>query len=62
MIAEIYYQGKYIALINQDNGKDNLLIEFPNSDVNESNISRQIPLDVFLELVEEARKGLLDNE
>ncbi len=52
LTAEIYFKGKYIALLNQDEGKENLKIEFPEGDLDEERIARKIDLSIF-------EKGLL---
>jgi hypothetical protein len=58
VFIEIYYNGKYIALISQEKGIDNLLIEFPGNNLNESEIIRNMPLNEFLNLIDEAVKKL----
>jgi len=58
VFIEIYHDGKYIALISQENGIDNLLIEFPGNDLNESEIIRTMPLNEFLNLIDQAVKKL----
>jgi len=58
LVVEIFYNGKFIALINQDNGIDNLIIEFPNSNIKEDMISREISLDIFEEALKLAKNRL----
>ena len=58
LIAEIYYKGKYVALINQDDGLDNLKIEFPGADEEGDSVLREIDLSVFEEALELAKGEL----
>ena len=52
LTAEIFWDGKFVALINQDDGLDQLKIEFPANDLNESKILRNIELNLFFRLIE----------
>jgi len=47
VFAEIYKNGKFIALVSQENGIDNLEIEFPDNSVDQSLILRKINYDSF---------------
>jgi len=47
LTAEIFYNGKFIALLNQDEGVNNLKIEFPGTDVEENMVLRKIDLATF---------------
>ena len=58
VFIEIYYEGKFVALINQERGLDNLEIEFPGPDLVESEIIRKLPLNDFLDLVNDAATRL----
>ncbi|MEO8887195.1 MAG: hypothetical protein ABI367_14110 [Mucilaginibacter sp.] len=58
VFVEIYWNGKFVALINQENGLDNLEIEFPGLNLIESLIERKLPLNIFLDLVKEAAELL----
>ena len=58
LFIEIYYNEKFVASINQEQGIDNLEIEFPGPDLVESLIIRKVPLNDFLGLVNEAAKRL----
>ncbi|MDB4901353.1 MAG: hypothetical protein JWQ63_634 [Mucilaginibacter sp.] len=58
LFIEIYYNGKHVASIDQENGFDDLEIEFPGPGCVESLIIRKLPLKDFLELVNEAAKRL----
>jgi hypothetical protein len=41
VFIEIYYKGKFVALINQEHGRENLVIEFPGPNLVESLIERK---------------------
>ncbi len=58
LIAEIYYKGQYVALINQDDGLENLKIELPGADDDGELVLREIDLSVFEEALELARREL----
>lgn len=58
VFIEIYYQKKFVALISQENGLDNLEIEFPGTNLVESLIIKKLPLSEFLDLVAQATKKL----
>ena len=58
LIAEIYYDGKFIALLNQDAGIDNIKIEFPSSNVQENMVLREIDLVIFEEALNLAKQKL----
>jgi len=58
VFIEIYYNEKFVASINQEHGLENLEIEFPGSNDVESLIMRKVPLNDFLDLVNEAAKRL----
>lgn len=54
LVAFILIDGKHIALLNQDEGRDKLKLEFfDDSQVNE------VSLDLFLEAISEAKRALL---
>ena len=58
LIAEIYIDDKYIALVSyDDNG--NFFVETPTIKlINEDMITHKIDYDVFIELLEEAKNSL----
>ncbi|MCA9451428.1 MAG: hypothetical protein WBO24_08160 [Nitrospirales bacterium] len=58
LVAEIYYDGKFIALLNQDEGPEKLKIEFPGKEVQEEMVWRKIDLDIFTKGLEMAKKKL----
>ncbi len=59
LIVEIYFEGRFVALLNQDRGPDNVTIEFPSPDQSDSAIVRAVPLDGFMEAISRARDLLL---
>ena len=58
LTAEIFYNGKFIALLNQDEGVDNLKIEFPSVDVEEDLVLREIDLATFERGLELAKQKI----
>ena len=60
LTAEIFYRGKFIALINQDNGVDQLIVEFPKQGIDESTVSREIDLGILEQAFVLAREKLAD--
>ncbi len=62
LIAEIYYEGKFVALIDQDNGINDMRIEFPGSENSEPPIIKTLPLQEFVDAINRARDLLLTRE
>ncbi len=58
LTAEIFLDGKFIALLNQDDGVDNLIIEFPDKNVVEDMVLRKINLDDFERCLELAKQRI----
>ena len=59
LTVEMYYDGKFIALLNQDNGLDNLRIEFPTSTVaDETLVLRKMDLAVLEQALILAKKRI----
>jgi hypothetical protein len=58
VFVEIYYNEKFVALISQEHGLDDLEIEFPGTNLVESLITRRVPLKDFLDLVNQAATRL----
>ena len=58
LTAEIYLDGKFIALVNRERGLDELEIETPGNDLDENQITRKVDLSGFLEAIEVASKRL----
>ena len=59
LTVEMYYDGKFIALLNQDNGLDNLRIEFPTSTVaDETLVLRKMDLAILEQALILAKKRI----
>ena len=59
LTVEMYYDGKFIALLNQDNGSDNLRIEFPTSTVaDETLVLRKMDLAILEQALILAKKRI----
>ena len=59
LTVEMYYDGKFIALLNQDNGLDNLRIEFPTSEVtDETLVLRKMDLAILEQALILAKKRI----
>ena len=58
LIAEIYIDGKFVALISQDDGIDKLKIEFPRT-YNPSDICESTNLEMFIDALHNAKEQLL---
>lgn len=56
MVAEIYYNDKFLVLLNQDNGIDDINLEFNLSDIGSRKL--QVNLKYFEEAVDFAKKRL----
>lgn len=59
LVAEIYYKDKFVALINQERGINDLEIEFPSSNFSEDFVERKIPLNFLKAAIEEATEALI---
>lgn len=59
VFAEIYDNKKFLAVVSQDEGMDDLKIEFPGLTVDEMLVTRDVRMDSFIEALSEARKRLL---
>lgn len=61
LVAEIYCDGKYVALVHQERGLGDFAIEFPGRGMpNEEAILRSVELGGFLKTVATARRELID--
>jgi hypothetical protein len=58
LVLEIYCDGKFLASLNQDNGIDDLQIEFPPSCNDESLLVRKLSLKTFEKAIETAKKRI----
>lgn len=54
LVAYIVIDGRHIALLNQDNGKDKIKLEFFDEPM-----AKELDLNVFIEAILEARTELL---
>jgi hypothetical protein len=54
LVAEIYCDGRFVALINQERGPGLFELEMPGPDVAESEVLRRIDLHGFLATIQEA--------
>lgn len=59
LIAEIYIDGKFVALLSQDDGIDNLSVEFAGCDQNQTAITRRVKYVDIHAALELARVELL---
>jgi len=59
IFAEIYFAEKFVALVSQEDGIDQLKVEFPGSDLDENMILREISMDGFLNALNKARNRLV---
>jgi hypothetical protein len=62
LVAEIYCEGKFVALVSQDGTARKFLIELPGCDVVESNITRTVELNGFTYALGTAMKALSGDE
>jgi len=58
VFAEIYCGEKFVALVTQDEGLNHLMIEFPEIEMNESVILRNVNLEGFQNALVLATKKL----
>lgn len=58
VVAEIYCDGMFVALISQDHGPDDLRLEFPASP-DPSAVCRSVGLNWFVDAVRKAKDQLL---
>ncbi len=59
LTAEIHYNGKFVALLSQDDGIENCKVEFPGADCEESLVQRKIDLDVLEKGLAMAKQKLI---
>ena len=58
LVAEIYYEGRFIALISQERGKGVFDIETPGQNLIEKEVIRKIDLNGFRQAMEDACQRL----
>lgn len=54
LVAEIYYDGKFVALVSQQRGPGLFEVELPGTDLVESRILRRVDLPGFITSLEAA--------
>jgi hypothetical protein len=58
LAAEIFFNGKFVALVTQERGLDRLELEIPQMNVDESKVIRKVPINGFLDCIAIARERL----
>ncbi|MBS1910960.1 MAG: hypothetical protein JST22_03145 [Bacteroidetes bacterium] len=58
LVAEIYYDGLFVALVSQERGKGLFDIETPGSNVVEAEVLRRVDAEGFKRAVDEACQRL----
>ena len=58
LTAEMFYNGKFIASLNQDDGVENLKIEFPAVGLDENMVLRKIDLTILEQGLELAKRKI----
>ena len=58
VFAEIYFDERFVALVSQEEGTENMKVEFPGNDVKEDMILRKVQLRDFQNALDEAVKKL----
>jgi hypothetical protein len=58
LTAEMFYKGKFVALLNQDAAVGKMKIEFPAADALEGTVLRKIELSIFEEGINLAKDKL----
>jgi hypothetical protein len=59
LIAEIYCDGRYVALLSQDEGEDNLNIVFPDRGAQDESLQRSVDFAWFKNALDQAKEKLL---
>ncbi|GAB3626722.1 hypothetical protein PTE30175_05526 [Pandoraea terrae] len=59
LVAEIYCDEKYVALLSQDDGLENLMVVFPDAAANQAAVIRDIDLKWLRHALERAERVLL---
>ena len=58
LVAEIYIDGKFVALISEERGSGLFDLETPGAGLVETNVTRRVDLPRFMAAVEQACKQL----
>jgi|GEM_PF-5590570 len=59
LVAEIYFDGAFVALLNKEKGADNIELELADASVDQSMVCRNLDLKSLLAAVEVARQRLI---
>ena len=59
LVVEIYYEGKFVALIADERQNGDFIIEMPGVGLDEQRIVRRVELQGFLDAVKQAQDRLL---
>ena len=62
VVGEIYFDGKFVALVSQERGPGVFDLETPGAGIVEKEITRQVDLEGFKRALDFARKRLLGEE
>lgn len=62
LVAEICFEKKFVALVSQDEGREKLLLEFPEVGLDEALVLRKVDLASFLAALEASVRRLTGNE
>lgn len=54
LVAEIYFNGKFVALVSQEQGIDHPMIEFACETDDRNLVERKVPFDGFVEVLDAA--------
>jgi hypothetical protein len=61
LVAEVYYDGKFVALVNQERGPRLFEVEMPGCNLVESRVLRRVDLDGFVTSLMTACQRLSQN-
>lgn len=60
LVAEIYYDGKFVASVSQERGPGLFEVELPGGNLVESRVLRRVDLDGFIAALKVASQRLTD--
>lgn len=58
LVAEVYFDGKFVALVSQERGDGLFDLEIPGCDLVQTELARRVDLQGFVETLELARDRL----
>lgn len=58
LVAEIYYDGKFLALVSHERSPDEFDVETPGVECVQSMVTRKVDLQGFIDMLEKARQWL----